>query len=363
MNLVIKKTLGSHQINRIKRKNALFFIFVIILIFVVCIQINILDEQKSSTFFLIWKVKLWIWNKISNNNIDAQCNLSNYYLNKNIKDPNYYERTLVVQINDKSIERNTWWSISAALNLMYIQSIIKYNNNNNIIDYKYIQLIPPKGNQRRAWLIRKNGWRLRTGHWARINIMKKLIIDYPIYDHYLYIDADVVFNHHYIKNPPPVNWFLKTCIHSNLNKEIIFFSNAPREPHMPCSGIFFISPNRSTTANNLTLNFLDKWWQYNSDIYFDSHSEYDQHALHEFIYKYPDIVSLFDIKPFVITKESWVYHFSKNVYKIIDYSKQIIHTFKIDNALTLDDIVDQVKHNNTMKCYYNNIKEGPFICK
>jgi hypothetical protein len=225
----------------------------------------------------------------------------------------------------------------------------------------------------RAWLLRKRGWRLRSGHWARIQITQKLIMEYPQYDNFLYLDADVVFNHRHINFPLPLDWYLHTS-HCNIvgdddRDHVIFFSNFPQEPHMPCSGVFFISLNHHKRNQTTAVDILQLWWENDSNPYFDTHSEYDQHSLHELIYKYPGIVDVVDIRPFdTLDKEGWIYHFSGSYADPQASFDRLLSMYPSHNLSMLNDVIvgasSHVKQKAVLRieCIYDKLKEGPVYC-
>ena len=254
------------------------------------------QETNSPPAFLIWKGALWLWSRIHPVG-ETQCLPLPFHAKH--KEPKL--SIAIFQVYDKPLPptRTSWWGLSAALCAHYANRHGYY--------YQYLFVSSTNG-------FVKYGHRQRTLHWARIPLLRHFLLQQS-FDWFLYLDIDAMINPTQMRFP--LTWILSSttantrCIirgNTSSDPHLIFFSNAPQEPHMPCSGIFMIS-NKSASS-------LDVWWHHPVDAYFDQNSEFDQHSLHEAIYYYPPSVFnavVMDIRGFDFhTASSFFLHFSGN---------------------------------------------------
>ena len=260
----------------------------------VLILLYVFQEIRSPPSFLVWKGALWIWSRLFPVKT-AQCLARPYHVTH--KPSN--ETFAIFQIYDRPLPPalDTWWGLSAALCAHYASR--------HGYHYQYLFVSGTDG-------FVHYGHRRRTLHWARIPIMRQILLKQS-FNWFLYLDIDAMVNPTQLQYP--LTWILSSaqteppCIirgNSRPTPDLIFFSNAPGEQHMPCSGIFMSSQNSASS--------LDIWWQHPVHEYFDQNSEFDQHSLHEALYFYPQSVFkvlVMDIRGFDFhTDSSFFLHFS-----------------------------------------------------
>ena len=136
-------------------------------------------------------------------------------------------------------ETSVYSSLVASINKTYCD---KYN-------YDFIYYVPYYRNQNDNnvnMCIDPNSENLRHASWAKLlsalESMKKS------YDYVLYIDSDCCFSNMDIS--------IESIIENYKNNDIIFYSNNPWHPSLPCGG-FFICKNNIDTQN-----FIRYWFNY-----------------------------------------------------------------------------------------------------
>ena len=274
---------------------------VAVCIFLVVIQgviIPSLNTIESDPCFLLWKACNYVWHKlILAEHLRAQrCAMKNYHVDK--KEKNRLQISLV-QIYHKEAVYDSWHGKSEAICALYARR----HGYGYIHVHAVAEEVALQGDNRSH---RRN----RTMHWARIPILLWLLKNHLTMDWWFYLDMDAMINPRAMHFP--VTWIFSamehdpTCIirKSSNPHTLIYFSNADREPHMPCSGTFLAS---SSSGKDLIL-----WWNYNSSAYFDSHSEFDQHIVHELMYFKPDEFSfmVLDVRQFDLGRSSFILHYS-----------------------------------------------------
>ena len=260
----------------------------------VLVLVYAFQEIRSPPAFLIWKGALWLWSRI-NPVGGTRCLARSFHIARKPSNLSF----AIFQVYDRPLPtaRDTWWGLSAGLCAHYASRHGYY--------YQYLFVASPDG-------FVHYGQRRRTLHWARIPLMRHFLIRQS-FDWFLYLDMDAMINPAQLQYP--LTWILSSvtansrCViwgNASIDPHLIFFSNAPQEQHMPCSGIFLASV-KSAPA-------LDVWWQHPVDEYFDQNSEFDQHSLHEALYYYqqPAFNALvMDIRGFDFhTDSSFFLHFS-----------------------------------------------------
>jgi lipopolysaccharide biosynthesis glycosyltransferase len=154
---------------------------------------------------------------------------------------------LVLMVDNRQLSNeydiNNYWSNTAYINKNYCD---KYG-----YDFKFINPYYKVSANDLYSCIDINTNELRHGTWSRIPVILYYLNN--SYKYIVYIDSDCIF-----KN---FNIFIEDKINKYADSSIIFQSNAPWHPTLPCSG-FFICKN--TVENS---KFLKKWYTYKMPTY------------------------------------------------------------------------------------------------
>ena len=308
---------------------------VLICVFV-CVNIKTATENiKSDPLFLLWKGWEYVVHKLimREHTRPQKCIMPPYEANH--KSQLHFA---LVQVFDKEIAPQTWWGLSSAICSIYAHR--------HGYDYVYAHVRPHNSSRMQI--------NPRTTHWSRIPVLLWLL-DHKAHVHWwLYLDMDAMINPMAMQFP--ISWIFNTIERDNgcviraspKPNDLIFFSNSDQEPHMPCSGSFLAS---NSSAKSLAL-----WWNYPGDAYFNSHSEYDQHRVHELLFFEPRAFSfaVLDIRQFYMKPTSYILHYSGSrllsenkfrhrIIRSIQKSRSI-HPKEIENA------IEAVKTLQTIQC-------------
>jgi len=254
-------------------------------------------DIKSDPGFLLWKAWKYLIHKLilREHNFPQRCLMLPQYIHQ--KQP-ILQSVSLVQVFDKEVHNNTWYGWSAALCSTYAKKY-KYG-------YVYAYVTPIMLNNES---LREHR---RTMHWARIPVLLWLLDHKSSVQWWFYLDIDAMINP--MAFTFPLSWIFSSMHHHNgcviasssdsYISDLIFFSNAKQEPHMPCSGIFLAS---NTSGRSLSL-----WWNYPGNEYFNTHGEFDQHRVHELMYFEPELFNftVLDIRPFEFKPSSYLLHYS-----------------------------------------------------
>jgi hypothetical protein len=156
-------------------------------------------------------------------------------------------KILVIMSDNRKIsgefDQNKFWSNVAYINKIYCD---KFG-----YDFKYINPYYKENTNNINSCIDINTNELRHSSWSKIpvilnNFNKK-------YEYIVYIDSDCIFKNFSVS--------IEKTIQQNKDSSLIFLSNYPYHPELPCAG-FFICKN---TPENLI--FLNKWYTYEMPTY------------------------------------------------------------------------------------------------
>jgi hypothetical protein len=197
----------------------------------------------------------------------------------------------LLQVYHAAPSAHTWYERSAAINQAYARRH----------GYGYVFVVA-------AGVPSPREGRNRTLQWARVPILLWLLRNFPDGpDWWFHLDMDAMVNPRFMHLP--LDWALDAkCVirqSPSSTADLVYFSNAPQEPHMPCAGLFFASRNATRS--------LELWWRFDTDPYFDTHSEHDQHVVHELMYFLPDQFRfrVLDVRPFNNRLDSsWFLHYA-----------------------------------------------------
>jgi hypothetical protein len=164
--------------------------------------------------------------------------------------------------NENEKEKAGYYALVAAINHAYCK---KHN-------YDFIYYRPYLNNKNQINLyncIDLNTNTLRHAAWSKL-LSTGMSLD-SNYDYVVYIDSDCIFK--------DFNYKLESIIHSNSDKDILFFNNKPWGEHVPCAG-FYISK-----VANYTKQFFMDWYNVNIPSYNKKHA-WEQDALWNIYGKY-----------------------------------------------------------------------------
>jgi len=320
-----------------KNKHLLFCLFVFSVILAIYNFSPVSAGINSDPIFLLWKGCQYIIHKLilREHVYPQKCVMSPWYINRKST-----SRFSIVQVFDRKVRGNTWWGFSSAICSTYAKRH----------GYGYVYAVVNQTNLNSTGATHK-----RTMHWARIPVLLWLLDHDNSVDWWLYLDMDAMINPFALKFP--IAWIFSAmhesqgCVISSSQeaRDLIFFSNADQEPHMPCSGSFL--------ASNSSGDSLALWWNYAGDPYFDSNSEYDQHRVHELMYFQPDRFkfAVLDIRQFHFQRSSFLLHFSGLRHVSEDLFRHRILRFIREagsiSSLEISAALRRVERNETMKCF------------
>ena len=301
---------------------------------------TVLPSLKSNPLFLLWKGLNYLLHKVylQEHSHPQRCLMRPQYL-KSIS----HHRFSIVQVFDQEVAHASWWGLSSAICTTYAHR--------HGYGYIYVHATPSKGSS----LLH---YRNRTLHWARIPILLWLLNQQPDIDWWFYLDMDSMINPSAIEYPIP--WIFSAlqhpgCLirhsqHAPIN--LIFFSNSPLEPHMPCSGSFLAS---SSSGSALAL-----WWNHNSNPYFDNHSEFDQHIVHELMFFSPEEFqfAVLDVRQFDMSVPlSFIRHYSGSRASPNMFHHRILRSIsRAPKAIRISSLdimhaINRVRQRQTLKCF------------
>lgn len=327
----------------------------IIFVVSICCVFKVLNvknfEIKSSWTFLIWKGINYVWHHTVA--IRHRCEMKKQH--ERLKSSLHFG---IVQLYDEALKDNTWWTLSAGVCAYYAQlhgynyTYVKLNSSSQIVENgtgtKYIEYVDVLGINRK-----------RTMHWARVQVLSLV---FPSLDWVLYLDIDATINPSMFH--VPLSWIISAtttnCVIASTGDatDLIFFSNYPVEPHLPCSGIFMLS---KSSLRSLTL-----WWDFHTDAYFDSNSEFDQHAVHELMYYQPHgwNAKLLDIRGFENSIDnSFFLHYSGQRYQHAGHLQRgILKSIVKKNGNALLAILGSARNVRVLTCNFNASNPKP-LCE
>jgi hypothetical protein len=156
---------------------------------------------------------------------------------------------LVLMVDNRQLSNeynmNNYWSNTVYINKIYCN---KYG-----YDFKFVNPYYKVNTNNLYSCIDINTNELQHGAWARIPVILHYLNNSYKYKYIVYIDSDCIFRNFNISIEDKINQYIDSTL--------IFQSNSPWNPILPCSG-FFICKN---TIENIT--FLKTWYTYKKPIY------------------------------------------------------------------------------------------------
>jgi hypothetical protein len=325
---------------RKKHRTIILFLLFCSFIFTAYFSIGFAVENiKSNPLFLLWKAWEYMFHKIflGEHLFPQKCIMTPY--NTNLKSSLSYS---IVQVFHLEASIDSWQGLSAAICSIYAEK--------HGYGYVYAHVTPVYHNKSTTPKIK------RTMHWSRIPVLLWLLDHNPSVNWWLYLDMDAMINP--LTLTFPISWILSSIHHDNgcvisrssahTHPDLLFFSNANQEPHMPCSGSFLAS---NTSGKSLAL-----WWNYPGDPYFDYNSEYDQHRVHELMYFEPEQFNfaVLDIRGFDFKPSSYLLHYSgQRLISTETFRHRIFRSIQKSKAISsieLDNAIERIRNQKTIKC-------------
>ena len=180
-------------------------------------------------------------NAMKRNKISPFIKLNNILFLKN--------EILVLMVDNRQLSNeynmNNYWSNTVYINKIYCN---KYG-----YDFKFVNPYYKVNTNNLYSCIDINTNELQHGAWSRIPVILHYLNNSYKYKYIVYIDSDCIFRNFNISIEDKINQYVDSTL--------IFQSNSPWHPILPCSG-FFICKNTIET-----ITFLKNWYAYKKPTY------------------------------------------------------------------------------------------------